>query len=358
MQPCRNLTLIRYNCRMFERYTESARRTILFAKQWASSFGSSQISSEHLLSGIMADEDLATYLLRPASLEQMVFQIKQERSCGQEMPSDADAPLSDEAKSILKLSAAEADDLHDKHIGNEHLLLAVLEESKCYAARLLTSKGVSLLTLRERIASLRKDPSLVARTGQRRFLPKDVTRAELGIPEGYAPRRLLFNPPSETMILELQGLGDISNWRPTRLYLKHKNAAKYSQIGSPDETTSYESPVTSLKQPLLGFNVMTWQKNESSVAGNWQECRVLDINSGVLQHSVKNGEPILPEGFNDCWISDLLAISDDGGQIYVIAGVSFRGENVGRSRIRHVLGVLDLTSKRLDPISVLRGVFF
>src|SRR5207245_6282031 len=120
---------------------------------------------------------------------------------------------------------------------------------------------------------------------------------------------------------------------------------------SPDETTSYESPVTSLKQPLLGFNVMTWQKNESSVSGNWQELRVLDIKSGVVQHSIKNGEPILPEGFNDCWISDLLAISDDGGQIYVIAGVS----NSGRSRIRYVLAVLDLTSKRLDPISVLRG---
>ena len=85
---------------------------------------------------------------------------------------------------------------------------------------------------------------------------------------------------------------------------------------------------------------------------------VLDINSGVLQHSVKNGEPILPEEFNDSWISDLLAISDDGGQIYVTAGVSFRGENAGFSRTRQVLAVLDLTSKRLDPISVLRGVFF
>ena len=286
MQPCRNLTLIRYNCRMFERYTESARRTILFAKQWASSFGSSQISSEHLSLGIMADEDLATYLLRPASLEQMVFQIKQERSCGQEMPSDADAPLSDEAKSILKLSPEEADHLQDMRIGNEHLLLCLLKETKCYAAQLLTSKGVSLLTLRERIASLRKDPSLVARTGQRRFLPKDVTRAELGIPEGYAPRRLLFNPPSETMILELQGLGDITNWRPTRLYLKHKNAAKYTQIGSPDETTSYESPVASPKQPLLGFNVTTWRKAESYVSGDWQELRVLDINLGVELFSI------------------------------------------------------------------------
>src|SRR5207249_11823669 len=104
MQPCRNLTLICYNCRMFERYTESARRTILFAKQWASSLGSSQISSEHLLLGIMADEDLATYLLGPAPLEQIVFQIKQERSYGQELSPDADAPLSDEVKGILKLS--------------------------------------------------------------------------------------------------------------------------------------------------------------------------------------------------------------------------------------------------------------
>ncbi len=141
-------------------------------------------------------------------------------------------------------------------------------------------------------------------------------------------------------------------------YLKHKDAVKYTQIGSPDETTSYESPVTSLKQPLLGFNVMTWRKNESSVSGNWQELRVLDIRSGVVQYSVKNGEPILPEGLNDCWIRDLLAISDDGGQIYVTAGLSFRRENAGFSRVKHVLAVLDLTSKRLDPISVLRGVFF
>jgi hypothetical protein len=45
---------------MFERYTEGARRTIMFAKLWASQFGSNEISSEHLLLGIMADEDLAT----------------------------------------------------------------------------------------------------------------------------------------------------------------------------------------------------------------------------------------------------------------------------------------------------------
>src|SRR5207245_10559378 len=116
------------------------------------------------------------------SPEQIVFQIKQERSHGQEMSPEADAPLSDEVKGILKLSPEEADHLQDKRIGNEHLLLCVLKETKCYAAQLLTSQGISLLTLRERIASLRKDPSLVVRTGQRRFLPRNATRAELGIP--------------------------------------------------------------------------------------------------------------------------------------------------------------------------------
>src|SRR5437762_14119981 len=88
-----------------------------------------------------------------------------------------------------------------------------------------------------------------------------------------------------------------------------------------------------------------------------QECRVLDINSGVLQHSVKNGEPILPEGFNDCWISDLLAISDDGGQIYVIAGVSFRGENVGRSRIKTRFGCAGFDLEALGPDLSTAGCF-
>src|SRR5205823_11382235 len=117
------------------------------------------------------------------------------------------------------------------------------------------------------------------------------------------------------MILELQGLGDISNWRPTRLYLKHKDAAKYTQIGSPDETTSYESPVTSLKQPLLAFNVMTWRKDESGVGGDWKEVQVVDLRTGTVQNSIKRGEVILPEGFEQCSIGDLLAMSDDGGQI-------------------------------------------
>jgi hypothetical protein len=158
------------------------------------------------------------------------------------------------------------------------------------------------------------------------------------------------------LIIQLEGVDD-HIWRPKRLYMKHKDASKYEQIGNQDEATSYESPVTSLKQPLLGFNVMTWQKRERGVSGDWKELCVLDLKTGITEYSVKKGEVVLPQGYNDCWISDLLALSDDGRHVYVSAGLSQR-QGTARSNIRYVLAVLDLASKRLDTISVLRGIFF
>jgi hypothetical protein len=290
--------------------------------------------------------------LRPASLGTIISQIKQERSSGQEASHEkVNLPLSDEAKGILRLSVEEADRLQDKNIGNEHLLMGLLKEGKCYAAQLLMNQGVSLVTLQEQLASVRKDPSQAPRTSLRYLLAGDPTWAGLGIPEGYAWPQLVFNPPAETMILQVQGR-DI--WRPTRLFMKHKDAEKYTQLGTPDETTSYESPVTSLKQPLLAFNVMTRRKSESGIGGDWKELQVVDLRTGTVQNSIKHGEVILPEGFEQCSVGDLLAMSDDGGQIYVRALLS----NTSQSRIRHVLAMLDLNLKRLDPISTLRGVFF
>ncbi|MBI4464934.1 MAG: ATP-dependent Clp protease ATP-binding subunit, partial [Acidobacteria bacterium] len=306
---------------MFERFNEAARRTIFFARNEANRFGASQIQTEHLLLGIFADGPLSAHLLFPVSPEEIRLQLEQDQSQGQEILPDADPPLCDESKRVLQFAAEEADRLEDKNIGNEHLLLGLLLETKSYAAQLLVKKGVSLASVREQIERLRKDPSVLDSTIQG-YIGRENRWRALGLPEGYAWPKLLFNPPSETLILQVSGATD---WRPPRLYMKHKDAAKYTQIGNPDETTSYESPVTSLKQPLLGFNVMTWQKLDQvalgkwAVSGNWKELNVLDIKTGVLKHSIKKGELILPEGYNDSWISNIHAMSDDGGQIYVLS---------------------------------------
>jgi ATP-dependent Clp protease ATP-binding subunit ClpA len=157
---------------MFERFTEDARRTVFYAQEWARRFGSSEIEPEHLLLGIMAEEDLATYLLARTSPEELFSQIKHERAHPNPLAADAQPQISNLAKNILTMSSQAADRRGEKPIGNEHLLLGFLNASKSYAAQLLLSKSVSSQTVEERITDLRKDPSVVTKTNRHRFIPK------------------------------------------------------------------------------------------------------------------------------------------------------------------------------------------
>jgi ATP-dependent Clp protease ATP-binding subunit ClpA len=60
-------------------------------------------------------------------------------------------PLSAECKRILSYSAEEANDMDHPYIGPEHLLLAVLRENTCVAARLLAEMGVQLERVRQQL---------------------------------------------------------------------------------------------------------------------------------------------------------------------------------------------------------------
>jgi ATP-dependent Clp protease ATP-binding subunit ClpA len=54
---------------MFERYTEKARRVIFFARYEASQFGSPYIETEHLLLGLLREEDcFAAQILKERGL--------------------------------------------------------------------------------------------------------------------------------------------------------------------------------------------------------------------------------------------------------------------------------------------------
>jgi len=53
-----------------------------------------------------------------------------------------DLPLRTECKRVLAHAAEEADLLSHKFIGTEHLLLGLLREQDCFAAKLLNERGV------------------------------------------------------------------------------------------------------------------------------------------------------------------------------------------------------------------------
>jgi ATP-dependent Clp protease ATP-binding subunit ClpC len=138
---------------MFERYTEKARRVIFFARYEASQFGSPYIETEHLLLGLLREDKALTnrFLRSHASVESIRKQIEQRTVIREKVSTSVDLPLSNECKRVLAYAAEEAERLSHKHIGTEHLLLGLLREEKCFAAEILTERGLRLPAIREEL---------------------------------------------------------------------------------------------------------------------------------------------------------------------------------------------------------------
>jgi ATP-dependent Clp protease ATP-binding subunit ClpA len=143
---------------MFEMYTEKARRVIFFARYEASEVGSPYIESEQLLLGLMR-EDSATLRRYSLRLDQheLLSAIAGATFRRTPTPTSVDLPLSNECKRILAYAAEEAARLAHKHIGTENLLLGILREEGCLAARLLRERGAELNSARAQIAASAKE---------------------------------------------------------------------------------------------------------------------------------------------------------------------------------------------------------
>jgi ATP-dependent Clp protease ATP-binding subunit ClpC len=141
---------------MFERYTEKARRVIFFARYEASQFGSPYIETEHLLLGILREDKALShrFLRSHSSFESIRKRIEAHTTIREAVSTSVDLPLSNECKRVLAYAAEEAQRLDHKHIGTEHVLLGLLREEKCFAAELLSERGVKLLPLRVELAQI------------------------------------------------------------------------------------------------------------------------------------------------------------------------------------------------------------
>jgi ATP-dependent Clp protease ATP-binding subunit ClpC len=131
---------------MFERYTEKSRRVIFFARFEAAQFGSPFIETEHLLLGICRESRpmLARMLGSDEALRKLEEKLRQRPATGCKMSTSVDLPLTNECKRVLAYAAEESVRLSHRHIGVEHLLVGLLREKGCEAARALTEFGLTL----------------------------------------------------------------------------------------------------------------------------------------------------------------------------------------------------------------------
>ncbi len=161
---------------MFERFTEKARRTIFFAKYEASQFGSPYIETEHLLLGLLREDKALTFrfLRSHKSVESIRKQIEGHTTIRERVSTSVDLPLSNECKRVLTYAQNEADGLSHKHIGNEHLLLGLLREEKCFATEILRQLGLSLDWLRKELATTPMEDSFPRTIPRLRQIPLEI----------------------------------------------------------------------------------------------------------------------------------------------------------------------------------------
>ncbi len=166
---------------MFERYTEQARRALLFARYEASQFGSRTIDSEHLLLGLLRDPRGVTgKFLAHANLavDDVRDTIESHLARGQKIAMSVEIPFTGGSNRILNFAAAEADRLQHDYVGSEHLLLGILREEQSRAASVLKEKGLRLDMARDEIARLPAQRTLPNPLDQLQHLAEQLAHAE------------------------------------------------------------------------------------------------------------------------------------------------------------------------------------
>jgi enamine deaminase RidA (YjgF/YER057c/UK114 family) len=143
---------------MFERYSEAARRVLFFARYEASQTGSLTIGSEHLLLGLLREPVFARFIAGQTNVppETLRTDVERQISFREKVSTSVELPFSADTKRILQHAVSEADRLQHRHIGGEHLVLAILVEEDSPAAAILMEHGMSLDSSREEVA--RSDP--------------------------------------------------------------------------------------------------------------------------------------------------------------------------------------------------------
>jgi ATP-dependent Clp protease ATP-binding subunit ClpC len=144
---------------MFERYSESARRVIFFARYEAANTGASSIEPIHLLSGLMREDPP---LFRSLLGERSILELRQELKIPLDPPEESEAtsvdlPLSRESKHALHRAMTEAEQLDQHTIGCAHLLAALLHSSAPWL-QTAAQYGITLERAREVVAGSREQP--------------------------------------------------------------------------------------------------------------------------------------------------------------------------------------------------------
>jgi ATP-dependent Clp protease ATP-binding subunit ClpC len=146
---------------MWQRFTERARRVVFFAQEEAGRLGENYVSTEHLLLGLVRENDsVAARILdrMGVSLGRIRSEIERQVTRGDGRLGQ-DMQLTPRAKRVIDLAYDEARQLNNNYIGTEHLLLGLIREGEGLAGRVLAKLSVELERTRREVMALQDNDS-------------------------------------------------------------------------------------------------------------------------------------------------------------------------------------------------------
>jgi hypothetical protein len=175
---------------------------------------------------------------------------------------------------------------------------------------------------------------------------------EMGIPQGYGFKQLLFSLVANALVLHTCSASD--NWRPERLLYRHLAWDRYRIIANPDDLISQESPFLHSSKPLLAY-VSTQhrfsldEEGKECHSGNWHGLYIVNLEKGSETQSVSEESITLPVGTKRGWICEIVSFGDSG--LFVKAALS-KNETV----VEYFVAELD-DAQNVKPIATLLAVF-
>jgi ATP-dependent Clp protease ATP-binding subunit ClpA len=144
-----------YARKVFERFTERARQVVVLAQDEARLLGHAYIGEEHLLLGLLREEDgVAARWLRESGLEIESMRERVRAAVGEEAePTSAQIPFTPRAKEALERGLRESLSLGQNFIGTEHILLGILRDPGAVLAQILEDAALDIGAVMSRVMS-------------------------------------------------------------------------------------------------------------------------------------------------------------------------------------------------------------
>lgn len=145
-------------------YTDKARTALMLAEKTASRLKAGYVGTEHILAGLLKEQTgvAAKVLLENGVEEERLLEMIRELI----VPDNTvilkeKEGYSPRAQDVLDEAHRQADRFRAQQTGTEHILLALLKEGECVAARLLKTMGIAIQKLYvETLSAIGEDPAL------------------------------------------------------------------------------------------------------------------------------------------------------------------------------------------------------